>query len=73
MLLVGLKDKLSMRLDGGCGPLTTSRQGRDLALLLETLVAADRAGRTDTKALGCLSARGSRFDRRDHPLSQIQR
>ena len=73
LLPIDLKDPLSVRFDGRCGSLPARRPGRDRALRLEAFVLADRAGWADPEALGRLSARSSRLDRRDHAFSQIHR
>ncbi|GLS46543.1 hypothetical protein GGR33_005096 [Methylobacterium brachythecii] len=60
-----------MSLDDGRRPVATCGLGRDLTRIPEARVPTDRAGLTDTEALGRMLPRGSCFYRFDDTLTQI--
>ena len=66
MFFVEPKDQGRLRFQTLRVAVTAHVLGRDPSFLSEALALPDRAGRSDTKALGCLTPRGARINLGDH-------
>ena len=71
--LAGREDQGRMRLDAVGVPVASHRLRRDVTLLPEAGVPADRCRLADPEALRRLAARGTDIDRRNDALAQIRR